>query len=294
MSPPSAMAEQTPDSAPQEQQDLDRLAREIGIPPCPAILGRFSAEMHRPEPDMRKLADLIATDIALSAALLKLVNSPFYGLRTKATNPQQALSIIGLRAAANLVTGLILRHAFPASGSALMERFWEQSARIAAAALVTARRIRGIDLDEAHTYALFRDCGMPVMINKFGDYGHVIDRLEHVPGVQVMAVEQTDYQYSHARVGYALARGWLLPEPFCRAILYHHDFEKVATGRREVEPANRKLVAFGLLMEQIAAFRSGGGVCPDWESGEKFVLETLAITPEDIIAIAREPEFEAG
>ena len=278
-------------SAPQEQ-DLDRMAREIGIPPCPAILGRFSAEMHQPEPDMRKLAELIATDIALSAALLKLVNSPFYGLRTKATNPHQALSIIGLRAGANLVTGLILRHAFPPGSNALMQRFWDKSSGLASAALLAARRIRGIDIDEAHTYALFRDCGMPVLIGKFGDYANILDRLEHVPGVQILALEQSTYQYSHARVGYALARGWLLPESFCRAILYHHDFEKVATGRREVEPANRKLVAFGLLMEQLAAFRAGNGVCPDWESGERFVLETLAITPEEIIALAEEPEDE--
>ncbi len=84
-----------------------------------------------------------------------------------------------------------------------------------------------------------------------------------------------------------------MPEPFCRAILYHHDFEKVASGRREVEPANRKLVAFGLLMEQIATFRCGRGVCPDWESGERFVLETLRITPDEIIALAQEPVPEA-
>ena len=109
------------------------------------------------------LAGFIAMDIALSAALLKLVNSPFYGLRTKATNAHQALSIIGLRAGANLVTGLILRQAFPPGGNALMERFWDKSAGTAAAALVVARRISGIDVDEAHTYALFRDCGMAVM-----------------------------------------------------------------------------------------------------------------------------------
>jgi len=286
------MDEQAPTAALQEP-DIDRIAREVGIPPCPAILGRFSAEMHRPEPDMRKLAELIGADIALSAALLKLVNSPFYGLRTKATNAHQALSIIGLRAGANLVTGLILRQAFPAGGNALMQRFWDKSSAIAAAALVAARKISGIDLDEAHTYALFRDCGMPVMIGKFNDYANIIDRLEHVPGVQVTALEQTDYQYSHARVGYALARGWLLPEPFCRAILYHHDFEKVATGRREVEPANRKLIAFGLLMEQLATLRSAGGVCPDWESGEQLVLETLRITPDDIIDLAQESAVEA-
>lgn len=287
------MPEQTPDDAPPQEQDIDRLAREIGIPPCPAILGRFSAEMRQLEPDMRKLAELIGSDIALSAALLQLVNSPFYGLRTKAGNAHQALSILGLRAAANLVTGLILRQAFPPGGSTLMQRFWDRSAAVSAAALVAARRISGIDLDEAHTYALFRDCGMPVMIKKFGDYAGILDRLDLVPGAQVIALEQMSYQYSHARVGYALARGWLLPEPFCRAILYHHDFDKVVAGRREVEPANRKLVAFGLLLDQIATLRGGGGLCPDWESGEGFVLQTLGITPDEIITLAQEPGLEA-
>jgi len=281
------MTDQTPDTA--EQEDgIDRIAREIGIPPCPAILTRFSEEVRQPEPDMRKLATLIGTDIALSAALLKLVNSPFYGLRTKATNAHQALSIIGLRAGANLVTGLIFRQTFPSGSNALMQRFWDKSATIADAALIAARRVSGIDADEAHTYALFRDCGMPVMINKFPAYGNTLDRLEHIPGAQVITGEEMEFRFSHARVGYALACGWLLPEPFCRAILYHHDFEKVAAGRREVEPANRKLVAFGLLIDQIAAFRAGGGLCPDWESGESFVLETLKITPDEIIAIAGE------
>ena len=285
------MTEQTTNSALQEH-DIDQIVRDIGIPPCPAILSRFSAEMQQDEPDMRKLAELIARDMALSGALLQVVNSPFYGLRSKATNAHQALSIIGLRAGANLVTGLILRQAFPAGGSALMQRFWDKSASITAAALMVARRVRGIDLDEAHTYALFRDCGMPVMIGKFADYANIMDRLEHVPGARLIAVEQMDYQYSHARVGYALARGWLLPEPFCRAILYHHDFETVIAGRREVEPANRKLVAFGLLMDQVATFRSGGGLCPDWESGEQFVLETFGITADEVIGLAQEPGFD--
>lgn len=275
---------------PTNEDEFDRLAREIGIPACPAILSQFSAEMHQPEPDMRRLSQLIASDIALSGALLKLVNSPFYGMRSKAASPHQALSIIGLRAATNLITGLILRHTFPASGSALMQRFWDKASLTAEAATVIARAIRGIDADEAHTFTLFRDCGIPVMITRFAGYGHIIEQLDHVPGAQVIVRVQMDYQYSHARVGYALARGWLLPEPFCRAILYHHDLEKVIAGRREVEPVNRKLVAFGLLMEQIISLRSGGGLCPDWPSGEAFVLETLKLSPDDIVGLIQAAE----
>lgn len=286
------MTEQTLEHPPQEH-DFDRMAREIGIPPCPAILSRFSAEMHEPEPDTRKLAALIGMDIALSAALLKFVNSPFYGLRTRATNAHQALSIIGLRAGANLITGLVLRSAFPPGSGPLMQRFWDNAGRAAAATLSAARSLEGINVDEAHTYALFRDCGIAVMVNRFPDYARTFDSMERVPGAQVVAAEETRYRYSHARVGYALARGWLLPEPLCRAILYHHDFENVAARRRDVEPADPKLVALGLLIEQIAAFRGGAVLCPDWPSGEKFVLRTLAITPEQIIALAQRHEQEA-
>ena len=220
--------------------DIDRMTREIGIPPCPDVLLLFSAEMRQAEPDIRKLADLIGRDVALSASLLKLVNSALYGLRTKASNVHQALSIVGLRAGANLITGLILRQAFPSDSTGLMQDFWDKSAAITATALELARRISGIDPDEAHAYVLFRDCGIPVMIRKFSDYGDIMAKLDVMPGMRVVGIEQTKYRYSHARVGYALANGWQLPEPFCRAILYHHDFEPVITKRREIEPRSTR------------------------------------------------------
>jgi len=274
-------------------RDVDRIARELGIPACPAILAEFSAAMQQEEPDIRKLAGLIGRDIALSAALLKFVNSPFYGLRTKASNAQQALSIIGLRAGANLVTGLIYRNAFPASSAPAMQRFWDESSRMASAAFAIARTIGGIGVDEAHTYTLFRDCGMPVMIRKFPDYGAVLDRLSSTPGVEVLTREDERYHYSHARVGYALARSWLLPEPMCRSILCHHDIEKVASCHRDAEEADRRLVAFGLLVEQVTALRSGKGLCPDWTTGESFVLATLKISAEQIVALVNElPESD--
>jgi HD-like signal output (HDOD) protein len=286
------MVEQDQTSA-MEDQGLDRIAQEIGIPPCPGVLARYSAEMQQDVPDLRKLGALIGADIALSAALLKVVNSPFYGLRTRATTAHQALSIIGLRAGANLISGLIFRQVFPTGDDALMDLFWDKAAAQSSAATLAARRLSGIDVSEALTYALFRDCGIPVMIKKFHDYASIWERLEHMPGSEVTVIEDMRYRYSHARVGYALARGWLLPEPFCRAILYHHEFEKVANGRREVEPADRRLIAFGLLLEQIAALRRGEGLCPDWPQGEQLVLKTFDLTPEEIITLAQETEHES-
>ncbi len=263
-----------------------RLARELGIPPCPAILLRFSDEMHKDEPDLRRLAGFIGKDVALSAAMLSAVNSPFYGLTRKAANVQQALSILGLRAGANLLTTLLLRNAFPSSSGALMQRFWDDSAQLAETAADIARDVTTINRDDAHTYALFRDCGMAVMISKFRDYAEVLDLHAGRPSPELILAEETRYRFSHARVGYALARGWLLPESLCKSILYHHHIAQVAAGVAETAAADPGLVAFGQLAEQVFALRNGRGLRPDWPASEAFVLHALRLKPEQIVAMA--------
>ena len=94
-----------------ELEVLDREAEEIindiGIPPCPAILTTLMREMREDEPDFVKLGKLIGSDVSLAAAMLKTVNSPFYGLRSKATSVQQAITLLGLRNVAQIVTGLL-------------------------------------------------------------------------------------------------------------------------------------------------------------------------------------------
>lgn len=265
--------------------DTERIARELTIPPCPAILGRFAAEMKKGEPDLHKLAGFIGNDVALSAAMLSAVNSAYYGLDRKAGNVRQALSVLGLRAGASLVTGLLLRKAFPAASGALMQQFWDDSTQLAETAADIAPRIKGISRDEAHTYSLFRDCGTAVMIAKFSSYGGMLNAYAGRTGLDLTTAEDEKYRYNHARVGYALARGWLLDEFLCKAILFHHDIGRVAAGNRETAPADPKLVAFGLLAEQVVALRAGRGLCPDWKAAETTVLRILKINPEQIIAM---------
>jgi HD-like signal output (HDOD) protein len=275
------------------EEEAARLARDLGIPPCPAILLRFSDEMHKNEPDLRRLASFIGNDVALSAAMLSAVNSPLYGLSRKAGNVQQALSILGLRAGANLVTALLLRNAFPSSSGALMQRFWEDSAQLADTAADIARGVHAVNRDDAHTYALFRDCGMAVMIGKFRDYAQVLDLHASRPSPELILAEEARYRFNHARVGYALARGWLLPEPLCKSILFHHNIAQVAAGVAETEAADPSLVAFGLLAEQVFSLRSGRGLRPDWAASEAFVLHALRLTPEQIVAMGA-PEAVAA
>lgn len=268
--------------------EAERFAREVGIPPCPEILTRFSAEMHSGDPDLRKIAALIANDVGLSAAMLSMVNSPFYGLNRKATTVQQALSILGLRAGANIVTGLLLKFAFPGSDSWMMQRFWDNSSRTAAAAAGIAVRLEEVKPDVAHTYVLFRDCGIPVMLRRFTVYGEVFEANRHKPGKHLIQVEDNRFRFNHAHVGFALARSWLLPDAMCKAILYHHQPEVAVSYTRDIEPADPRIVAFGILAEQVVALRAKRGLCPDWCEYEEFVLDALKITPDQVVDLVED------
>lgn len=270
------------------EREAAHIAKELDIPPCPVILARFNEEFHARQPDLRRLAALIGSDIGLSATVLKTVNSPFYGLAKKATGVEQALSILGLRASANLVSGLLLGSAFPASSGSTMERFWENSMRVAELAAALAGRLKDVNREQAHTYVLFRDCGMLVMLRKFPQYADMMEHGAHIPGAQFTRLEDTRFKFNHARVACALARSWSLSEPLCGAIFYHHEFALMEKNAPWAEPPNRKLVAFGLLAEQIAALHANRGLCPDWIGAERFVLDTLSMGADDIVELTED------
>ena len=270
------------------EREAERIAKELDIPPCPVILARFNEEFHAHQPDLRRLAALIGADVGLSATILKTVNSSFYGLVKKATGIEQALSILGLRACANIVSGLMLRRAFPDGSGPAIERFWDSTMQVAGLAAEIANRLKGMDRDAAHTYVLFRDCGMLVMLRKFPRYAEIMEQSAAIRGSQLTRLEDVRFQFSHARVASALARSWSLPEILCGAILHHHEFELMAKKTIESEAADRKLVAFGLLAEQIAALHANRGLCPDWEAGERFVLDTLDIGPDEIVKLTED------
>lgn len=92
--------------------EAEKAVKDLGIPPCPAILGRIMRESAAVDPDFRKIGEWLSADVSLAAAMLKTVNSPFYGLQRKAETVHQALMFLGLRTVSLIVTRLMLRQVF--------------------------------------------------------------------------------------------------------------------------------------------------------------------------------------
>lgn len=274
--------------------ELESLVKEIGIPPCPRIILDFMEEMRADDPDFRKITTLVSTDVALAAAMLKTVNSPFYGLRNKATTVQQACTILGLRSVAFLISGLLLRRAFPVDKSKSLDLLWRVASGAATIAGALAKKFSGVDRDTAYTYGLFRDCGMAVLLTKYPDYAGIIDGSARQEGAPITLVENTRYDVNHARVGAALANSWQLPDALCEAIQHHHNYDGAAAGKLHVSKRAVRLIAIGALADQLLALQTTSAASHEWPLAQALVETELGVRDEHLPSLREMLEEEAG
>ena len=275
------------------QQDLEVPDREaeaivagISIPPCPAILTKLIQEMRNDEPDFTKLGKLIGGDVSLAAAMLKTVNSPFYGLRAKATSVQQAIALLGLRNVAQMVTSLLLRDVFSGGSSELMDDYWESSSAIAEISAALAREFKCTTRDEAYTFALFRDCGMLAMMNVYSDYRPLLPGDKMPANVDAIGHEDGRFGTDHARIGCQLAKAWLLPADICGAVQWHHNYAAIEDGSAGISAAGRRHIALALAAESLFVKQKMGVRSAEWRAGGEFALAVIGITQAELDAVA--------
>ncbi len=206
-----------------ELQNAERLMKDIIIPPRPTILVDVLNEQSRSEPDLHRIGELIGKDVAISAGVLRVVNSSFFGLPRKITSIDHAVRLIGVRSVANVVTALMLHSAFSDMKGSGMDEFWSQSGRLAAATSFASRLSENVPTQEAYALGLFANCGVPLMHRKFPQYSAVYDRALASEDVSVTAYEESELETNHTLVGYVMGKKWELPESFCQCILRHHD-----------------------------------------------------------------------
>ncbi len=266
--------------------ECEKIARDLRLPPCPTILQEFGRIVADENADQRGIAALIGMDIALAAGVLKTVNSPAFGLRRETTSLQHAISIIGLRHTASLIARMMLRQTFSSKSGRLMQKFWDDSAVLTQITDRIAPQIRTVNAEEMHTYILFRNAGQAVMINRYPDYADMADVVPCRLALNCIETEQQRFAISHNQIGYLLAKDWHLPEVLALAIFFHHDSHYFTNVVAPATRPIRKYIAFGFLVDQIAALERGEGVVEGWDSIEAAVLQILSLSSDDVVRLA--------
>lgn len=195
------------------------LDKKDNIPSMPLVLSQSLNLIDDPNSNIKQIAALISKDIALSAQVLKLVNSAYYGFPSQITTIEKAMALLGFNTIKNLILSVSVKSMMMTnSGKAL----WEHSIRCAVACQMLSKSLGGIDPDEAYIIGLLHDVGKSVMETVNKDAIKEINRLIGL-GADSLQAEQMFFGFTHTDVGKEVVTQWKLPLVVGSAVRYHHN-----------------------------------------------------------------------
>ena len=181
-------------------EQIQQSLQGISVPAQPQIMVDLQMEQYMPDPDLETIAKLISQDPGLSGALLKIVNSSYYGLSNKIASIQRAVNLLGSRSIINLINALSIKGEMSDDTIVTLNRFWDTAQDVAMTCLTLAKRIGYHSPDEAYTLGLFHNCGIPLMLKRFPNYMTVLEEAYANAGAdcRVVDTENNAFNTNHA------------------------------------------------------------------------------------------------
>lgn len=270
------------------QLNLDQaeaMVKGIDIPPRPTVLVQIMEEQEKPYPDIRRISEVISKDVSLSATVLKTVNSPFYGLRSKVTSIQQAAAILGINNIGNLVTGLALRASLGSKKRQVnLDDYWDAASNVALVSRQLSKHLLVGDPEQSYLLGLFHDCGIPLLLLKKEGYSEVLKEASANPDVPFTDIEERIVNTNHAVLGYFVAKGWLLPEVVRNCILVHHDIRALESDDLE----QNNLLALLKVAEHITHTHNRISDDVEWEAYSALVLDFLSLDADELAELVED------
>ncbi len=209
------------------------LAKLHQLPSIPLVIQQVMSSFKNEKLDRTVLANLIAQDQGLSAKVLRVANSSFYGLSRTIASLQDAVMVMGFDSVRSLVLSAGFVQAFPNIPGSLFDRnaYWKHSFRVAGYAKALAKSLQQ-DQQMAFTAAMFHDIGQLVLDVCIPEQFASVLIQREMTGVSLIDAEQAELGFDHAMIGAEMARRWNFPPEIEHAIRYwrtpeHEPFELV-------------------------------------------------------------------
>ncbi|MEW6220305.1 MAG: HDOD domain-containing protein [Thermodesulfobacteriota bacterium] len=228
----------------------------IALPPTPELVDKLNRATQSESVSMVEIGKIIIADQILATKLLKVVNSPFYGLAGEVTSLQHAISVIGLAAVKSIVTA----HAIGAMSPAAAKRIRPVLQHSLFVAFIGKRlaKLAGIDPEEAFVCGILHDIGKTVLFE-------LLAREEVPPAAEAGLISQF-----HPEIGHLLTRKWSLSSLVQAAVRWHH------------QPQEAPAFALHALVTHHA---DRFALDPDLERQLPALAEAFAVAPERARAV---------
>ncbi|OGV67907.1 MAG: hypothetical protein A2283_12190 [Lentisphaerae bacterium RIFOXYA12_FULL_48_11] len=211
------------------------VSRITTLPTFPDLYSEMMQELRNPDVSLDRIGKIIEQDMAMSARVLQLVNSAFFGLTHRISNPTQAAALLGIESLKSMVLVAHIFKQYEGIKTPLfsLNALWSHSIAISMYSFLITNAEAGTpgDMDVAYTAGLLHDVGKLVFAVSLTDQYE--KALSHARDCN-MPVEKAEKEFfgaTHADVGAYLLGLWGLPDSIVEAILYHHRPGECLAGR---------------------------------------------------------------
>lgn len=195
------------------------------LPSLPDLYYKVIEELNKEDPSLLRVGKIISQDISMTAKILQLVNSAFFGLPQRITNPQQAVNLLGL----DTIKALIISIGIFSSFSKIrikdfsLESLWEHSMQVGyfTKQIMTKEFTDKKKTEDCMIAGLLHDIGKLLMIQIEG-YTKKMNNLLFEKDICFVDAEYEIFGVSHAEVGAYLLGLWNLPDVLIESTAFHH------------------------------------------------------------------------
>lgn len=203
---------------------LDKIAATMGdLPAMPQVATRVVQKLNDPKATARSLEELICRDQAMTARVLRVANSAFYGVRGEISTLSRAIVVLGFNTLRSVVLTGVTEALHAGPRSCFKDRIlWEHSFAVAVAARILAAECAYHAAEEAYVGGLLHDIGKMVLDAKLPeDYQRVIE-LVYNDKQSFIDAENEVFGFDHCDVGALLVERWNLAPGLREAVQLHH------------------------------------------------------------------------
>jgi putative nucleotidyltransferase with HDIG domain len=203
------------------------MSRIVSLPSLPAVHTQLVASLDNPEMSSRELGDIIGQDVAMSAKVLQIANSAFFGLYRYVASPTEAAVYLGVDTlrALTLSTGVFAAFQSLGSTQSLLAEMQQHSMTtgLVASAIARAEKFPKKVCDSSLVGGLLHDVGKLVLaVNCPHEYDVVLNTVRK-DGTPCFEVEHRMFGATHAEIGAYLLYLWAMPDLVCKSVAFHHN-----------------------------------------------------------------------
>ncbi len=223
--PPSPRAESMGDLFFREEGGArDLVASEVKLATFPDIYFKIRQVLDSPMSSAAQVADVISKDTSLAAKLLKLVNSPFYGLPQRIDSISRAVMVIGGQEVSTLALGISAMNAFKDIPPELinMRTFWEHSVAVGVFARTLGRAAGQGGGERLFVAGILHDIGRLILFKKLPHAAVEAIYYARANQTSLYVAENEVVGFAHPLIGGLLLRAWKFPESLVGLVACHH------------------------------------------------------------------------